>query len=140
MTTLIFLIEPRGKGRPRLGRYGVHTDAATRRYESTLAALARLQWKRPPLTGPLHVSAKFIFKAPTRWARDHHTTTPDVDNCVKSLDGLNGILWKDDSQIVKIYAAKYYAFDLSQPRIELEFEELPVTQVNKPTRKKKGSP
>jgi Holliday junction resolvase RusA-like endonuclease len=137
MTTLIFLIEPRGKGRPRLGRYGVHTDATTRRYESTLAALARAAWRKPPLEGPLHVAVKFVFKPPARWVRDHHTTTPDADNLLKGLDSMNGILWKDDSQIVKISAQKFYAFDLSPPRIELEFEELPDTQVNKPTRKKK---
>ena len=53
---------------------------------------------------------------------------------------MNGILWKDDSQIVQIFSQKFYAFDLTPPRIELEFQEMQVTEVHKPTRKKKGSP
>lgn len=35
---------------------------------------------------------------------------PDIDNLAKSvLDGLNGIVWKDDSQIVSLHITKVYA-------------------------------
>lgn len=47
---------------------------------------------------------------------------PDTDNYIKStLDGLNGLLWEDDNQIVKIVAEKYYS---DHPRVEIEVEEV----------------
>ena len=50
------------------------------------------------------------------------TVKPDVDNYVKSfLDGLNGIVWQDDSQIVSLTAKKAYS---DRPRIELEVYEV----------------
>lgn len=39
-----------------------------------------------------------------------HTKTPDIDNCIKFLaDALNGVFWRDDSQICSIIAQKLYA-------------------------------
>jgi Holliday junction resolvase RusA-like endonuclease len=39
----------------------------------------------------------------------HHTVKPDVDNCVKGLkDGMKGIIYRDDSQVVKLIAEKKY--------------------------------
>ncbi|WP_324295211.1 RusA family crossover junction endodeoxyribonuclease [Limosilactobacillus reuteri] len=47
---------------------------------------------------------------------------PDTDNYIKStLDGLNGLLWEDDNQIVKIVAEKYYS---DHPRVEIEVRDL----------------
>lgn len=35
---------------------------------------------------------------------------PDLDNLAKSiLDGFNGVIWKDDSQIVSLHVTKVYA-------------------------------
>ena len=35
---------------------------------------------------------------------------PDIDNCIKViLDSLNGIAYKDDSQVVSLKIEKYYA-------------------------------
>jgi Holliday junction resolvase RusA-like endonuclease len=35
---------------------------------------------------------------------------PDIDNLAKSiLDGINGVIWKDDSQIVSLHITKVYA-------------------------------
>ena len=34
---------------------------------------------------------------------------PDTDNLVKSIkDGCNGVVWKDDCQVVQVYALKVY--------------------------------
>ena len=58
--------------------------------------------------------------ATTRQSRP--TVKPDTDNYIKStLDGLNGLLWADDNQIVDLVASKFYS---DRPRVEIEVEEL----------------
>lgn len=38
------------------------------------------------------------------------TKKPDVDNCAKSiLDGMNGVVYKDDKQVVSLMVEKFYA-------------------------------
>lgn len=45
------------------------------------------------------------------------TIKPDLDNCIKIIsDSLNGIAYKDDSQIVAVVADKYYS---DTPRVEI---------------------
>jgi Holliday junction resolvase RusA-like endonuclease len=49
-----------------------------------------------------------------------HTKKPDLDNLIKFvLDCLNGVAWKDDSQIWSIEAYKYYAM---KPQTYIEIE------------------
>ncbi|NBI31172.1 RusA family crossover junction endodeoxyribonuclease [Chengkuizengella marina] len=50
------------------------------------------------------------------------TTKPDIDNYVKGVaDALNNVIWKDDNQLVDVFASKFYS---EKPRIEIEIEEL----------------
>jgi Holliday junction resolvase RusA-like endonuclease len=50
------------------------------------------------------------------------TTKPDADNYLKTVkDALNGVIWKDDSQIVDVQVRKRYS---NKPRIEIEIHEL----------------
>lgn len=47
---------------------------------------------------------------------------PDLDNIAKSIcDALNGVAYKDDSQIVKLTVAKYYS---TEPRAEIRISEV----------------
>ncbi|KIN37582.1 hypothetical protein B4070_2540 [Bacillus subtilis] len=47
---------------------------------------------------------------------------PDVDNYIKGIkDGLNKVIWHDDSQIVDLHVSKYYS---QNPRIEIQVKPL----------------
>ena len=80
----------------------------------------------------LEVSIVFYMSIPKskpkKWreraARNEEKCTvhKDLDNLAKSvLDALTGILWKDDSQIVKLVIEKVYG---EIPRIEMEVHEI----------------
>ncbi|OYT69445.1 MAG: hypothetical protein CFK52_13710 [Chloracidobacterium sp. CP2_5A] len=106
--TLTILARPVAKGRPRLSaRAGrVYTPARTRRYEAMIAAEAHAMGVRPA-AGPVRVEAIFMFMRPRRSTAS--VPRPDLDNLVKAvMDGLNGIAWNDDSQVVTIAAEKHF--------------------------------
>lgn len=74
--------------------------------------------EREPLTCPLKVHVKFY-----RAYKPFSKSFGDVDNLLKGLfDGMNGIVFKDDSQIVKVFAEKYQ--DAENPRCEVELRGL----------------
>ena len=101
-------------------------------YKKQLAMMCKFQYKDQPLSGQLTVNLKFYRHVQSSVSKKERklrligahrpTVKPDVDNYIKStLDGLNGLLWGDDNQIVKIVAEKFYS---DRPRIEIEVERL----------------
>lgn len=75
-----------------------------------LQAMAR----REPFDCPLKVKVKFYRKL-----KPTSKNFGDCDNLLKGLfDGMNGIVFKDDSQIVKAIAEKLQ--DKEKPRCEVE--------------------
>ena len=88
---------PVPKGRPRLGKGGhVYTPQATRLYEFAVATLAREAFAQP-LEGDVMMRLRFYI---------HGRKRPDIDNAIKAVaDGMNGIAYKDDRQVVKVDAA-----------------------------------
>ena len=86
-------------------------------YELQLA----LQYLDEPIEGPVMVSLFFNIKRPkshytkvsqrlTKSAPAHHIVMPDIDNYEKFvLDCMSGIVYKDDTQVIQIFAAKNYA-------------------------------
>lgn len=96
--------KPVPKGRPRINKKTgvVYTPRATKKFEEAVALKAKMVMTKP-LEGPLALTVHFYFKGEEK----HHTKRPDIDNLLKStLDGLNGISFKDDSQIVELTAKK----------------------------------
>ena len=133
---LTFEIEPVEQARPRATktRKGIrlYDPQKVSTYKKQLGMMCKFQYKKEPLTGPLIVSLKFYRHIQSsiskkerelRIAGAHRPIVkPDTDNYIKStLDGLNGLLWEDDNQIVKIVAEKYYS---DHPRVEIEVKEL----------------
>ncbi len=132
---LIFEVpgEPVGKGRPRFTRQGrAYTPAKTAKYEN-LVSLAFLQ-KYPdhvPLEGPLEMVMIAYFSIPKSWSKKKAeqarlnklfpTKKPDTDNIAKVKDALNGIAFKDDSQVVMETIFKMYA---ETPRLVIQIKEM----------------
>lgn len=124
--------QPVGKGRPRAtvraGRARLYTPAKTEKYEARVALFAQQAMAgRPVMAGPVALSVTALFPIPPSWPKkrqaaaragtEQHTKRPDADNCAKAiLDGLNGVVWKDDSQVVTLSIEKRYA---EVPRVEV---------------------
>jgi len=61
-----------------------------------------------PLTGPLELTITFVLPL-TRTAKRMGYVTPDLTNLVKAAeDACQGILFENDSQIIKVTALKRY--------------------------------
>ena len=126
---------PKGKGRPRMTKTGIaYTPKETRDYEGTLRvqAMRIMQGQsRNPFQGALRVQVTAHMAIPRSWAKwlqgaakdglVHPTTRPDADNIVKMLDGLNGVVWRDDAQIVDVRVLKLYS---ERPRLVVEVTEI----------------
>jgi len=73
----------------------------------------------PPIGGPVEVVVEAFMMVPASWSLKKRlsaiagqikpVTKPDLDNIVKALDGMNGIVVVDDAQIVKLTATKHYS-------------------------------
>jgi Holliday junction resolvase RusA-like endonuclease len=112
--------EPVPKGRARVGKHGtVFTPKRTRAFEAVVRQLAALEMRgRQPLQGPLRVDLLVQIAIPSSWPMTRRlaalagellpTGRPDLDNFLKSVDALNGIVFGDDAQVVEVCARKRY--------------------------------
>lgn len=135
MTTLKFIVpgQPTGKGRPRFSRISgrAYTPKKTALYENLfLTAFTESYPDWIPTDKPVLLTMHAYYAVPKSFSRKKHemavnesitprvvpTKKPDLDNIIKCIDGLNGIAWKDDSQVVNIVATKEYA---EMPRLEV---------------------
>ena len=113
--------EPIGKGRPRFARGRTYTPPATVAYEYSLkteAALVMREARLKPFTGPVEVNVVASFGIPASWSKKrradalHHTSRPDLDNCLKiCLDALTGVVWIDDALVCDATVSKRYTTD-----------------------------
>lgn len=83
--------------------------------------------KCSPLIGDLKVTLRFYMTPPKRKVRERPGVKPDLSNLIKNVeDACNGVLWRDDAQIVGYgeSTGKYYDWKTRKPRIEIEVEQL----------------
>ena len=107
--------KPIAKARPQKGKYGFYTPKTTANYENLVKTIA-IQHFQNPIDKPIYLLIKFKIPRPKRliWKKKPMPeqpcdTRPDLSNLIKSIeDGLNGIAYKDDRQIYKLYAEKVY--------------------------------
>lgn len=134
---------PQGKGRPRIGKVGQHarmfTPAKTAAYEGLVAHAAQLAMAgRPLIEGAVGCNLFIDCPVPASWSQKKQrmalageilpTTKPDKDNVIKAVyDGCNGVLWRDDVQVVDGRQRKRYS---ATPCVRVEVWELaePVQQ------------
>lgn len=116
----VFPLTPVAKGRGRVGMIAgkarVFTPAKTRKAEGELRYF--ISQNEPVMfDGPICVALDFyILRPPSVSAkkRPHPSSRPDLDNMIKlATDAANGILWKDDAQIVTLLARKIYGSQAS---------------------------
>lgn len=116
--------EPQGKGRPRAFRAGrgvrMYTPAKTEAYEQAVATAGRQAMAgREPMVGPLAVDLMAVVSVPASWSKKRRAAAleglelpakkPDADNVAKAIaDGLNGITYGDDAQVVELRVRKRY--------------------------------
>jgi Holliday junction resolvase RusA-like endonuclease len=127
---------PYGKGRPRASSRGgfvrLYTPAATVAYEgeiARLAEIARAEW--PVMATPMSLRVIAHHPIPVSWPKKKQQAAlagdlipgkPDLDNVAKAvLDALNGVIYLDDKQVVRLVAEKKYSFE---PRVEVYVHEV----------------
>lgn len=126
--------QPQGKGRARFGNGRTYTPAKTVAYEGLIAlAGEQVMGQIEKLEGPLFLTVTATFDIPKSRAKAvaktmsngiaWHIAKPDQDNILKAVgDGLNGIVWKDDSQIAFAKCMKIYG---EKPGLDIQVECLP---------------
>jgi Holliday junction resolvase RusA-like endonuclease len=126
MIQIMFTIygEPVPKGRPRFSTRGkfpvAYTPEKTKNYESDVGMMAKAAMgASEPLEGALEAFIYVTFAVPASYSKkrteaclsgqEKHTKKPDLDNVVKSvIDGMDKIVFENDSQFTSIHATKVY--------------------------------
>ena len=136
-TSFIVPGEPIAKARARVffnkraGRVMSMTPTKTASYENYIKLIAADHFQGPIL-GPVVMNISVFRAIPKSMSKKllaeaeagnvRPATRPDTDNYLKTcLDALNGVAFRDDSQVVSVHVHKFYS---SIPRTEIEVEEL----------------
>jgi Holliday junction resolvase RusA-like endonuclease len=127
---------PIGKGRPRYTGYGrPYTPQKTRDKEKEIALAYKSKYggERFSDLDQLRILIHAYFPIPVSATKKFHTMAvngelyptkkPDWDNIGKLVcDALNGVAYRDDSQIVMAMVIKHYS---DNPRLEIDISEVP---------------
>jgi len=133
--TLTFTVKGRARGlaRPKATRMGT---LGVRMYDPKSNVTAKAEVARAfteaarciavPLQAPVRLTVIASYHTPRKklWGTAK-LTRPDSDNCAKlALDGLQGLAYRDDSQVYRVECEKRWAAE-SSFTISLEWEEIP---------------
>jgi Holliday junction resolvase RusA-like endonuclease len=114
--------EPVPASRPRVTRAGFAYYAKPyTRFKTLLKDWWTSHYTADPMLGPVAVGCAFVATRPKKTVLA--APRPDVDNYVKALlDSMNGIVWKDDTQVVSLAAAKQWSTDAREAGIYVVIE------------------
>lgn len=118
-------VKPVGKARHRSARLPngqiiAYNDTKARGDIETFITYARPCAPEKPIEGPVRFEVVVNLPIPKSWSKKKRTAAltgklwpvgkPDADNYLKfACDCLNGLAWKDDSQIVVAICSKFYS-------------------------------
>lgn len=121
-----FMVEgtPVPKGRPRFARRGkfvsTYSPKTTVDYETKVSEAAKVAMgASEPLETPVGAYIYITLPCPSSYSKkrvaaclsgqERPTKKSDIDNYCKAIfDGMNGIVFLDDSQVVSLHATKVY--------------------------------
>jgi len=134
MITITIPGKPIAKARPRFYRrgnfVGTYNSQETEEGRWLLEAKSQIELKEL-LIGAISLKVRFYMPMPKSFPKKlihllkagfwiPHIKRPDLDNLIKFVkDCLNGVVWKDDSQISKLMGFKIYGIE---PRTEITIE------------------
>nr|DAF69103.1 MAG TPA: Endodeoxyribonuclease RusA [Bacteriophage sp.] len=109
---------PQGKARARTTKFGSYTPEKTVLYEN-LIKISYQQATEKYFDGPLRVIINAFYEPAKSTSKKRMsamlegsirpTKKPDIDNIAKVvLDALNGIAYKDDTQVIELIVNKVY--------------------------------
>ena len=119
---------PTGKARPRVTSHGTYTPKKTKDYERFVAKEYLMQCAGSYFGYlPVSVTITAYYPIPKSASKKNRqlmlerkirpTKKPDWDNIGKIVaDSLNGVAYRDDSQVVDALVRKYYS---ETPRVEV---------------------
>lgn len=126
--------QPIAKQRPRVTRSGIaYTPSKTVNYETLVKyTYQSLYPKRELILGHIEANITAVFPVPKSYSKkktaellnghNNYDKKPDCDNLAKIiLDSLNGLAYKDDSQVTSLHINKEYG---TQPKVIVELKEM----------------
>lgn len=130
---------PTGKGRPRFYRGRAVTPKKTRDYEALVRHEAQQALEHmvqlPDFEAPCEVSIDVYYAVPKSYTKKQRLQIvesgpwvvrpgkPDLDDVTKSfLNGMNGIVYRDDVQVVSLRAKKHWCEGEELPRVDVKVE------------------
>ena len=115
---------PQGSKNVYRGRLVEAQSAKLKIWRQEVKDQAALAYTGELLEGPLRLDVIFFMPRPKTVKRDKPTVPPDTDKLIRGVgDALTGTIFRDDSQLVEIYAEKRYADD-RMPGAELKITVL----------------
>lgn len=122
-----------GKGRPRVTRNGTYTPKTTKDYQKKVATIAESECDNYFMGDEALIATILCYypipknmpKYKRRMIEEgklYPIVKPDLDNVAKAiLDALNGVVYKDDNQVVELHIKKLYSDD---PMVIVEIEAM----------------
>ena len=149
MQKIIVQGQPQGKLRARHGKNFItgapqtYTPEKTRAYEAHVAWSYRSQGGKHYGEQYVRLGVLAFYSIPKSWTKAKQqqaregalrpSVKPDADNIIKAVaDALNGVAYTDDTQVVEVFARKYYS---DSPRIEIYIEAAATSSTEKEARK-----